>query len=87
MTEPAYRKGALIARSLRARNIGVECAAPAKLKRLMELANKANARYTLLIGEDELASGEYTLKVMETGYQRPVNEEQLAAIMTEPVSA
>jgi len=87
MTEPAYRKGALIARSLRARNIGVECAAPAKLKRLMELANKANARYTLLIGEDELASGEYTLKVMETGCQRPVNEEQLAAIMTEPVSA
>lgn len=77
MTEPAFRKGALIARALRAQNIGVECAAPAKLKRLMELANKANASHTLLIGEDELAQGRFALKNMETGTQITVSESEL----------
>jgi len=83
MTEPAFRKGALIARSLRAQNVAVECAAPAKLKRLMELANKANARHTLLIGEDELAQGRYALKNMETGSQQMVDEAELPASLTE----
>jgi len=82
MTEPAYRKGALIARGIRGLGFGVECAAPAKLKRLMELANKANARYTLLIGDDELAQGRFALKNMETGDQQSVDEAQLAAIIT-----
>jgi histidyl-tRNA synthetase len=82
MTEAAFRKGALIARTIRGFNVGVECAAPAKLKRLMELANKANARHTLLIGEDELAQGRYALKNMETGGQQSVDEAELAAIIT-----
>ena len=87
MTEPAYRKGALIARSLRSQNIAVECAAPAKLKRLMELANKANARHTLLIGEDELAQGRFALKNMETGTQQTVDEAELAGIVGQQASA
>ncbi|MFN0101613.1 MAG: histidine--tRNA ligase [Bryobacteraceae bacterium] len=81
MTEPAFRKGALIARAIRAAGLGVEVAAPARLKRLMELANKANARHTLLIGEDELAQGRFALKNMETGDQRMVGEAELAAII------
>jgi histidyl-tRNA synthetase len=79
MTEAAFRKGALIARALRAQNIAVEVNAPAKMKRLMELANKANARHTLLIGDDELAQGIYGLKNMETGEQHPVDETDLLA--------
>lgn len=81
MTEAAFRKGALIARALRAANVAVEVAAPAKLKRLMELANKANAGHTLLIGDDELAQARYGLKNMETGSQRAVAEDELLGIL------
>lgn len=81
MTEAAFRKGALIARALRARNIAVEVNAPAKMKRLMELANKAGARHALLIGDDELAQGRYGLKNMESGEQRPVDEQELLGIL------
>jgi len=81
MTEAAFRKGALIARAARAQNIAVEVAAPAKLKRLMELANKANARFTLLIGDDELAQGRFGLKDMASGEQRPVAESELLDIL------
>lgn len=77
MTEAAFRKGALIARALRAQNVAVEVNAPAKLKRLMELANKANARHTLLIGDDELAQGRFALKNMQTGDQQSVTEAEL----------
>ena len=72
MTEPAFRKGALIARALRAHNIGVEGNAPAKMKRLMELANKAGARYALLIGDDELAKGVAQVKDLDSQAQREV---------------
>ncbi len=82
MTEAAFRKGALIARALRAQNIAVEVNAPAKMKRLMELANKANARHTLLIGDDELANGRYGLKNMQTGDQQSVAEADLATLLT-----
>jgi histidyl-tRNA synthetase len=81
ITEDAFRKGALIARALRSAGLAVEVSAPAKLKRLMELANKANARHTLLIGDDELAQGRFALKNMETGEQRTVAEADLAAII------
>lgn len=81
MTEAAFRKGALIARALRAQGIAVEVNAPAKMKRLMELANKANARHTLLIGDEELATGRLGLKNMETGAQAAVDEADLAAII------
>ncbi len=81
MSEAAFRRGALIARGLRGQGIGVEVNAPAKLKRLMELANKAGARYTLLVGDDELAAGRFGLKNMETGEQQTVEESELAGIL------
>ncbi len=81
MTEAAFRKGSLIARALRAEGVGVEVNAPAKMKRLMELANKAQARWTLLIGDTELAEGRFGLKNMESGEQRGVAEEELLGIL------
>ena len=81
LTEAAFRKGALIGRALRAAGVGVEVHAPAKMKRLMELANKAGARYALLIGDDELAAGRYGLKDMASGEQRAVAEEELLGII------
>ena len=44
----------------------------------MELANKLGARFTLILGDDEIASGRYALKNMQSGVQEPVSREQLA---------
>jgi histidyl-tRNA synthetase len=77
MSEDAFRKGALLARSLRTAGVSVEVGSAAKLKRSMELANKSGARFALLIGEEELAQQRYALKDLETGAQRAVDEAEL----------
>jgi histidyl-tRNA synthetase len=66
-----------LARDLRRSGASVEVAANAKLKRAMELANKSGARYALILGDDEIAAGEYSLKDMQSGDQRRVSREQL----------
>ena len=40
-----------------------------KLKRSLELANKLGARYALIVGDDEIAAGNFQLKDMATGEQ------------------
>jgi histidyl-tRNA synthetase len=77
--ERALRDSALLARDLRRLGICVEIAAEARLKRALELANKLAARYALILGEDEIASGTYTLKNMATGEQVSVTREELRA--------
>jgi histidyl-tRNA synthetase len=70
--EPALRIAGVLARDLRREGIGVELATDGKLKRAMELANKLGARYTLIVGDNEIAAGEYALKNMQTGEQQSV---------------
>lgn len=48
------------------------------LKGQMKYANKLGAAYTAVIGEDEVKSGEITLKNMESGEQKKVKREELA---------
>ena len=48
------------------------------LKGQMKYANKLGAAYTAVIGEDEVKSGEITLKDMESGEQKKVKREELA---------
>jgi histidyl-tRNA synthetase len=55
----------------------VEVPAEGKLKRLMELANKLAARYTLILGEDEMNAGKYTLKDMAAGTQESLTRGEL----------
>lgn len=43
-----------------------------KMKAQMKSADRLQARYTAILGEDELARGEIALKSMETGEQRTV---------------
>lgn len=43
-----------------------------RLKRAMELANKLEARYVLIAGENEISSESYTLKDMRSGEQESV---------------
>ncbi len=76
--EAALRHGALLARELRRAGLAVEVGADAKLKRSLELANKLGARRALIIGDTELAAGEYQLKDMASGEQRRVNRAALA---------
>ena len=76
--EPALRQAAIMARDFRRAGISVELA-EGKLKRAMELANKLAARYTLIVGDNELAAGRYALKNMSTGEQLPLTQDEIAA--------
>jgi len=53
--------------------------AEGKLKRVMELANKLGARFTLIVGENEMAAGRYALKDMSTGEQKSLTRDEIAA--------
>jgi histidyl-tRNA synthetase len=76
--EAAVRHAAVIARDLRRSGLSVELV-EAKLKRAMELANKLGARFVLIIGENEMSAGRYTLKNMSTGEQQSPTREELAS--------
>jgi histidyl-tRNA synthetase len=51
------------------------------LKGQMKYANKLGAAYTAVIGEDEVASGELTLKNMSNSEQTKVRREELADVI------
>ena len=76
--EAAVHQTAVMARDLRRGGLSVELV-EGKLKRVMELANKLGARFTLILGEEEMAAGRYALKDMASGEQRQVTREELAA--------
>jgi histidyl-tRNA synthetase len=70
--------GALAA-ELREAGIAVERSVDRKLKRALEVANKMGARFALIVGDDELASGNYQLKDMASGEQKSLTRDQLVA--------
>jgi histidyl-tRNA synthetase len=75
--ETALRHAGILAHELRRNGRTVEVGADAKLKKAMELANKLSAREVLIIGDDEIASGTYTLKDMSSGEQQKITREDL----------
>jgi histidyl-tRNA synthetase len=52
---------------------------PTKLKKQMKYANDRNVPYVILIGENEVASGELTLKNMESGEQSKMKLAEIVA--------
>ncbi len=82
--EPALRHAAVLARNYRQAGLSVEIV-EARLKRAMELANKLGARFTLIIGENEMGAGRYSLKDMASGKQEELTREELASRLA-PVS-
>ncbi|MDD4341946.1 MAG: His/Gly/Thr/Pro-type tRNA ligase C-terminal domain-containing protein [Kiritimatiellae bacterium] len=66
------------------RTAGVACrmAARGSLKSQMRAANKANAIWAIIRGDQELAKGVAAVKNMATGEQRMVALEQLADTLT-----
>jgi len=75
--EAASREAMRLARQLRRRGFSVEVGLEGRLKRSLELANKLGARFAVIIGEDELASGSLQLKDMLTGRQQAAPKEEL----------
>ena len=75
--EPALRHCGKLAGDLRALGFSVELGTDAKLKRSLEIASKQGARFALIVGENEIASGSYALKDLSAGQQQNVTWEQL----------
>ena len=82
MGAAAERHSAELAHSLRSAGCSVELGLEGKLKRSLELANKMGARFALIIGENEMAAGQYALKNMQSGEQETVSRDQIMARMT-----
>ena len=78
--ETALRHAAVMARDYRRAGLSVELA-EGKLKRSMELANKLGARFTLIVGDNEMAAGRYALKNMTTGEQKELTRDEIAAAL------
>lgn len=70
MGDEAMRHATLLARELRRAGVSVELSTDKKLKRALETANKTGARFSLILGDNEIAAGVYALKDMTSGEQR-----------------
>ena len=78
MNASTYPAAVKIARKLRESGLAVELPAEeVKFKKSLGLADKLGARYALIIGEDEVASGTYTLKRLADADQKKLNENEL----------
>jgi histidyl-tRNA synthetase len=73
-----YPTAVNIARTLREAGFDVELPGEEmKFKKLLNLADRLGARYALIIGSDEVASGTFTLKRLADANQVKVSESQL----------
>lgn len=73
------REAARLARELRRHDLVVELGDENfRLKKSFETASKLGARYTLIVGEDEIRSGSFALKNLETSQQVSVPRGELA---------
>ena len=68
---------AALAAELRRVGVTVEVGVEAKLRRALELADKAGAKYALIVGDNEIAAGQYALKDMKAGEQTTASREAL----------
>jgi histidyl-tRNA synthetase len=55
-----------------------------KLKKSLETASKLGVRFALILGENEVNSGQYALKNLSTGEQAGVGKAEIAEIVTKP---
>jgi histidyl-tRNA synthetase len=64
--------GMVVAERLRAAGLSVEMGFSGNMKKRMVRANKANARFAVILGEDEAARGAVTLRDLDSGEQSEV---------------
>ncbi len=84
MGDSASLLAAKIVTQLRCANIGAETDLVSRsLKAQMKYANKIGAKYTLIIGDNEMNSGTAQLKNMDEGSQEEISLSDIIKIMTE----
>jgi histidyl-tRNA synthetase len=83
--EATQRAATSTAAELRAEGIRVEVA-EGKLKRVFEIANKLNARVAVICGENETATGDISIKDMESQVQVQLRRELLVEKVKECLS-
>jgi histidyl-tRNA synthetase len=72
--EAARQKSFIIASELRRAGLSVALEfEDRKMKKAMAQANKVRAKYALIIGDDEVAKEEYSLKNLTTGEQESLD--------------
>lgn len=82
MGEKAQATAVRAAQKLRAARLRVELpAVEQKFGKALGQADKLGARYALILGEDEVASGECTLKTLADGTQRKIDEGKLVEFL------
>ncbi len=77
MGDNAIRHCAMLAGEVRKLDLAVEVGTDKKLKRMLELANKVEARFTLIVGDNEILAQTYTLKNMTSGEQQSYSRQGL----------
>ncbi len=73
MGDGALRHCAILAGEIRSYDVSVEVGTDRKLKRMLELANKLGAKYTLIVGDNEIVTQSYALKNMASGEQETLS--------------
>lgn len=76
--EEAERQGLFLTQRLRREGFAVELGYSGSVKKRMRRANSLNARYALLLGEDELAQGMVSLRDLDSGEQETVSLDALS---------
>jgi histidyl-tRNA synthetase len=73
-------EAAKLARELRRSSVSVSVGDESfRLKKSLETASKLGARYALILGENEVNSGQFALKNLSTGEQVSVSREEIPA--------
>ncbi|MDE3135716.1 MAG: histidine--tRNA ligase [Acidobacteriota bacterium] len=88
MGAAAYPAAVRLARRLRQEGLCVEVPAEEpKLRKALGLAERLGARFAVIIGENEVQSGEFTVKRFADGEQRKLAEAEVAAFVKAPAQA
>jgi histidyl-tRNA synthetase len=83
-----YPAAVALARKLRERNLSVELPAQEmKFGKSLSLADRLGARFAVIVGEDELAAGQFTVKRLADGDQKRLAEADLLEYLTKSRTA
>ena len=84
----AYAPAVALAKKMRGRGISVELpAVEMKFGKALSLADRLGARYAVIVGEQELAANEFTVKRLADADQKKLSEADLLAYLTEATMA
>jgi len=86
MGEKAQATAIAAAQKLRAAGLRVELpATQQKFGKALGQADKLGARYALILGDEEVASGQWTVKALADGSQEKINEAELVELLKKKV--